>query len=58
MVFAGRSVEQIQQAAVVVFQGDSCKAFTTRSGQLLFEKEGARANNLANNGLVGKQLSN
>ena len=52
VVVAGRSVEQIQQAAVLVFQADGYVAYTTGSGQLLFEKGGSRANNLANNGLV------
>jgi hypothetical protein len=53
VVIANRSVEQIQQAATVVFQGDGYSASAGSGNTMVFEKEGTRANNLAYNGLVG-----
>jgi hypothetical protein len=53
VVIQQRSPEEIQAAAVQVFQEDGYTANATGPGQLLFEKEGSRANNLAYNGVVG-----
>jgi len=53
VVIEQRSPEEIQAAAVQVFQADGYTAHPNGSGQLLFEKEGTRANNLAYNGVVG-----
>jgi hypothetical protein len=53
VVIMQRSPAEIQTATARVFQADGYKAYATGSGQMLFEKEGTRANNLANNGLVG-----
>jgi hypothetical protein len=53
VVIANRNIEQIQQAAKAVFQGDGYSASAGSGNTLVFEKEGTQANNLAQNGLVG-----
>jgi len=53
VVIQQRSPEEIQAAAVQVFQADGYTAHPNGAGQWLFEKEGTRANNLAYNGVVG-----
>jgi hypothetical protein len=52
VVIANRSIDQIQQAATMVFQGDGYRAVPGSGDTMVFEKEGSRANNLAQNGLV------
>lgn len=53
VIVAGRSVQEIQQAAVVVFQQEGYTALRGPDNTLIFEREGSRANNLSQNGLVG-----
>jgi hypothetical protein len=53
VVIKQHSIADIQAATAQVFQEDGYTAYTTGSGQLVFEKEGTRANNLAYNGLIG-----
>ena len=53
VVIAGRSVQEIEQAAAAVFQGDGYRAFRTAEGGMLFEKEGSRANQIGTAGIVG-----
>jgi hypothetical protein len=53
VVIAGRSVEEIQQAAVAVFQGDGYRAPRAAGGDMIFEKEGSRKNQIAYAGPVG-----
>ncbi len=49
----GHSPEQIQEASVKVFQEDGYAAAMGGGGQMIFQKEGTRANNIGQNGVVG-----
>ena len=53
VVIAGRSTAEIQEATAVVFRANGYAGRSNGSGQMVFEKEGTRANNLAYNGVVG-----
>jgi hypothetical protein len=52
VVIKNHTAEEIQTAAVQVFQDDGYTSALTGPGQLRFEKEGTRGNDLAYNGLV------
>ena len=53
VVIKNHTSQEIQAAAVGVFQDDGYTAALTGPGELRFEKEGTRGNDLAYNGLVG-----
>jgi hypothetical protein len=53
VVIPGRSATEIQGAAAEVFRANGYAGHDNGSGQMVFEKEGTRANNLAYNGIVG-----
>ncbi|HWW00195.1 MAG TPA: hypothetical protein VNZ64_10910 [Candidatus Acidoferrum sp.] len=53
VVIASRSTAEIQSATVAVFSANGYAGHDKGSGQMVFEKEGTRANNLAYNGVVG-----
>jgi hypothetical protein len=53
VVIAGRSTTEIQDATAAVFRANGYAGHNNGSGQMVFEKEGTRANNLAYNGIVG-----
>lgn len=53
VVIANRSVQEIEQAAGAVFQADGYRTFRTVGGDLVFEKEGSRKNQIAYSGFVG-----
>jgi len=53
VVIPGRSTAEIQGATTVVFRANGYAGHDIGSGQMVFEKEGTRANNLAYNGIVG-----
>jgi hypothetical protein len=53
VVVAGRSTAEIQGATAAVFSANGYAGHNNGSGQMVFEKEGTRANNLAYNGVVG-----
>jgi hypothetical protein len=53
VVIANRSVEEIQQAAVAVFQGDGYQAFRDSAGKMVFEKEASQRSNMAYSGVIG-----
>ncbi len=44
---------QIQEAAGKVFRADGYAAFFGANGQMIFQREGTRANNIGQNGFVG-----
>lgn len=50
---AGHSPQQIQEAAAKVFREDGYAVLAGGNGQMVFQKEGTRANNIGQNGLVG-----
>jgi hypothetical protein len=52
VTISGRTAKQICDTAVAVFRADGYEAFTSGE-ELIFEKEGTQANNIAQNGLVG-----
>jgi hypothetical protein len=49
----GHPPEQIQEVTGNVFRGDGYAAFIGGNGQMIFQKEGTRANNISQNGFVG-----
>ena len=53
VVIKNHSQEEIQKAAAQVFVEDGYSGRMIGAGQMLFEKEGTRANNIAYNGIVG-----
>ena len=50
---SGHSPQQIQEATGNVFREDGYAAFLGASGEMIFQKEGTRANNIGQNGFVG-----
>jgi hypothetical protein len=50
---ANWSPAQIQEAAAQVFREDGYAAFDAGPGQMVFQKEGTKMNNLGQNGVVG-----
>ena len=46
------SPQQIQDATAKVFRGDGYAAYIAGPGQMVFQKEGSRANNISQNGFV------
>ena len=50
---SGHSPQQIQEAAGNVFREDGYSAFLGANGEMIFQKEGTRANNIGQNGMVG-----
>ncbi len=50
---SGHSPQQIQEATGNVFREDGYAAYLGGNGQMIFQKEGTRANNLSQNGVVG-----
>ena len=50
---ANRSPAQIQEATAQVFREDGYAAFDAGAGQMVFQKEGTKMNNLGQNGGVG-----
>jgi hypothetical protein len=53
VVIPNQSVDQIQQAAVVVFQEDGWRALRGPDNSLVFQKEGSQLHNIGQNGFVG-----
>jgi hypothetical protein len=53
VVIPNQSVEQIQQAAVAVFQEDGYRALRGADNSLVFQKEASQATNIGQNGFVG-----
>ena len=49
----GHAPEQIQEATGNVFRADGYAAFIAGNGQMIFQKEGTRANSISQNGFVG-----
>jgi len=52
VVIPDRSPEQIQDAAVQVFRADGYAAYQAGPGQMVFQKEGTKMNNIGQNGIV------
>ena len=55
VTISNNSAAQIRDAAVAVFQEDGYRAFATGTGQLVFDKEGTRANTISRDGLAAAQ---
>ena len=53
VVIPNRSATEIQETAAQVFRTNGYASQRNGSGQMIFEKEGTRANNLSYNGVVG-----
>ena len=52
VVIANRSLAEIQEAAGQVFREDGYAAYLVEPGQMVFQKEGSRLNNISQSGLV------
>jgi hypothetical protein len=52
VTIANHSPQQIQDATAQVFREDGYAAFVAGPGQMVFQKEGSRANDIGQNGLV------
>jgi hypothetical protein len=55
VVIKQHSIADIRAATTQVFQADGYKTYTNGSGQLVFQKEGSRANTLSRDGLVAAE---
>jgi hypothetical protein len=53
VLISGRSATKIQKTMVEVFRANGYSGHDNGQQQMVFEKEGTRANNLAYNGIVG-----
>jgi hypothetical protein len=53
--FSGKSAKEIRDTTMAVFREESFRVFIADSGQLVFDREGSRANAVARNGLVAAQ---
>ena len=52
VVIANRTAAEIQEATGQVFREDGWAAFLGGSGEMIFQKEGSRLNNISQNGVV------
>jgi len=52
VTIGNQSPQQIQEATAKVFREDGYVAFIAGPGQMVFQKEGSRANNISQNGFV------
>jgi hypothetical protein len=52
---SGKSAKEIRDTTTAVFREEGFSVFIADSGQLVFDREGSRANTLARNGLVAAQ---
>ena len=52
VVIANRSLAEIQEATGQVFREDGYAAYLVEPGQMVFQKEGSRLNNISQSGIV------
>ena len=55
VTITNRLPEEIRRAAEQIFQADGFQIFTSSVGEMVFEKEGSRMNQLAYGGLIATQ---